>query len=358
MSKAIIQAGEGRLDLAAGSIEPFGRELDLVEVASRRKGLDYRRDWDYGSWLILPELSVAKAICKGLCVRAIVAASKGDVTGSARELGCALRVSDLTTQEPILIAALVAVAQRAIIYRAFEECAASFPKNLTDLGAFQCAFGDGGTKSDLRRALRGEAYMGLATMRNLDAWGGIRALRNASEGDPSTNGPPLQLARTGVPSSLTERAMLDRYLRFWTRADAIIRGKDEISATKALDAAEKRDSEKNTESYLFEAIILPEFSQVGTAYKSCEAQGEATRGLLAAMVYRAINGAFPRSVSQLPGTWIDPFDGKPLRISVRGDAIRVYSVGPDLVDNRGLIRSNDSKRYDIVAAYPPKSARN
>jgi hypothetical protein len=62
--------------------------------------------------------------------------------------------------------------------------------------------------------------------------------------------------------------------------------------------------------------------------------------------YRQANGHWPPSLvalvpRQLREVPIDPHDGKPLRYRQNGDGIVIYSVGPDLSDDGGLIdRSN------------------
>ncbi|HEY3781829.1 MAG TPA: hypothetical protein VGL56_12150 [Fimbriimonadaceae bacterium] len=74
----------------------------------------------------------------------------------------------------------------------------------------------------------------------------------------------------------------------------------------------------------------------------------------------AKTGVYPKSISDIPGIWTDPFGGKPLHVKIAGDSFRVYSVGPDGVDNGGADRSesksyptfNGDEEYDIVAAYP------
>jgi hypothetical protein len=64
-------------------------------------------------------------------------------------------------------------------------------------------------------------------------------------------------------------------------------------------------------------------------------------------------------MSEVHGKWIDPFDGKPLRVKVTKDTFRVYSIGPDRIDNGGVDRSETKgKSYDIVAMYPHQVKRN
>jgi len=81
-----------------------------------------------------------------------------------------------------------------------------------------------------------------------------------------------------------------------------------------------------------------------------------TQCLSKALLFRARTGHFPKSLSEIPGAWIDPYNGKPLGYKTSGDSIRIYSVGYDLHDDGGISRleipKNSKRTFDLVAAYP------
>ncbi|HEV3343371.1 MAG TPA: hypothetical protein VG125_23570 [Pirellulales bacterium] len=72
--------------------------------------------------------------------------------------------------------------------------------------------------------------------------------------------------------------------------------------------------------------------------------------------FRGINGQLPKTLGDLVPDFLaevpgDPFDGAPLRWVVDGDDYRVYSVGPDAVDQGGDVDESGSGR-DIVLRVP------
>jgi hypothetical protein len=63
---------------------------------------------------------------------------------------------------------------------------------------------------------------------------------------------------------------------------------------------------------------------------------------LAAERFRLAHGHWPDTLAALvpefiPGTSTDPFDGQSLRLSRLRDSIVIYSIGPDGIDNGGLV---------------------
>jgi hypothetical protein len=85
---------------------------------------------------------------------------------------------------------------------------------------------------------------------------------------------------------------------------------------------------------------------------------------IAAERYRLKHGAWPDSLADLaptplPESWIDPYDGQPLRYRVLEDGVIVYSVGPDGQDNGGKLDKNpNAPGTDIgVRLWNPESRR-
>jgi hypothetical protein len=64
--------------------------------------------------------------------------------------------------------------------------------------------------------------------------------------------------------------------------------------------------------------------------------------MLAAERFRLHQGRWPGSLEELRPTYLqqilaDPYDGRPLRFRRLPDGVLIYSVGPDGVDNGGVI---------------------
>jgi hypothetical protein len=72
-----------------------------------------------------------------------------------------------------------------------------------------------------------------------------------------------------------------------------------------------------------------------------EARDECARTAVAMTRYRLDHRSSPARLNDLVPAYLDavptdPFDGHPLRLSIRNDRCVIYSVGPDRVDDGGV----------------------
>jgi len=79
------------------------------------------------------------------------------------------------------------------------------------------------------------------------------------------------------------------------------------------------------------------------------AQVKAARTAMAIEQYRLDKNSFPEKLDQLVPDYlesvpIDPFDNKPLRYRVDKDAVVVYSIGEDGVDDGGDVKHRTTKQ--------------
>jgi hypothetical protein len=70
--------------------------------------------------------------------------------------------------------------------------------------------------------------------------------------------------------------------------------------------------------------------------------------IVAAERFRLANGRWPEKLSELTPPYIkvipsDPFDGQAIRYRLKGNRVVVYSVGPNLVDDGGAIRVQQTR---------------
>lgn len=87
-------------------------------------------------------------------------------------------------------------------------------------------------------------------------------------------------------------------------------------------------------------LLLPAMSKMGEAFRRKHATLRCTIVALVAERYRRENKGWPETVDQLCPKYLsavplDPFDGKPLRYRRIKDAVVIYSIGQDGVDNGG-----------------------
>jgi len=259
--------------------------------------------------------------------------------------------------------ALVQRRRNQIVTAAVEQCIASYRNRPEALAALKAQLAKMTDELNFGRAVRGEAYMGLTVLRN----GAIfrsRVLRNQRPGDLPL--PPIDrrmLQRSGSPTGLLERLMGGKLLKHYVQLNGLARrdagDPERLSADlKATDVGLEND---HSFTGIYRAILAPVYANAGQVMVLDRARVLTVNALAGAMLIHARTGKYPARLSDIPGHWVDPFDGKPLRVKVKGDSIRVYSVGPNLKDDGGVarveLRGTSREDYDIVAAYPPAVAK-
>jgi hypothetical protein len=341
-------------DLAAveAGLARYDRLLTLAHDAASKPGVDFKRDWDLGPALLLPELADMKVAVKALCARAQVRASKNDMDGAISDLRDALVLSDHAGSDPILIGLLVKIACRAIAYKSVQHVAAQWANEPAHLELLERLLREPRSPLDFRKSLHGEVFMGVAFLRNYNVMGGEKMLTSNGGDLPKID--PRRLRRDGVPGAVKPRAYLARHLQGWTSVWDKING-DPRAAGKVLDEMGRRTEAQRAKSYALAAILNPVFSQAGTTIVKSRADEATTLALVRALKRRGETGGWPSKLTE-----IDPFDGKPLRIRAQKDgSVRVYSVGEDGHDDLGKDRSEVKNPsmvaggWDVVASYPP-----
>ena len=362
---AIAALPKNTNDLAKAQREPeenadatlarYTKPLALAAAARNRERVDFGRDWDLGPNVLFPEYAGLKSLAKAAALRAARLARKGDDDDALRDLSLVRRLGFWVGGEPTLIGLLVRLAIEAIALNAAERCLVTAVKAPARIARYEAWLRDAPAPPSFGDALRGEMFLGVATVRNLDLLGGVDAFGRLPDGDGVEPPPldPARLRRSGVPEGTKERAFLMRHLRYWTRAfdetDGLKASPEKIGAQ--LDRSYKALEEKKGLSYVLLRILVPVFSQAGTAVVNLSAKRAVEAGFAEALGVHARTGRWPASVSG-----VDPFTGGPLHVR-SGKNFRVWSVGRDRKDDGGILRREAPKKsgatFDEVAAYPP-----
>jgi len=296
MSKS---ADAGDYKALSAELAPYGKALDLGAKAVTLKGVDFHYDWDLGPNLLFPQFSTMRSMVTCFCYRARIAASKGDVAGATQNLEYGLKLADFMGQVPGVIAMLVEIAGQAIDFQAYTYCAAIFKDNATGLAELERSLSAYRGRADYLYALRGEAYIGLATLRNFDQYGGLAGLRRMSQGDNSIDSPaptpaPAKLQRSGQPSGMWARAFLDHYLRYWTKFMEMVgrnSGSPAMSSSK-IGGATMLLPLGRWSGWLDQAMLY-DFSQADQIVKQEDASRECDLALIEALEIRARTGKMP-----------------------------------------------------------------
>lgn len=341
----------------------FERELELCEQAVKRPRFYYLHDPDATVSESFPEYAPVHQFIRLLDARAVIRAEEGDGKGAATDLDDAWRLALMMGQQT-QISLLSELNGMSDTLDSYARCAAALNTNRSGLQVLQASLSPKHVSPDLKRALQYDAYEGIAMCRNLDLLGGIRFIR-AISGNGSYEDLPSpkasELRRDGPPPGMMAQAFLDTHLRFWTEAARYVDAhpSDYLSWGKHLDAQQLKLQSSPYLSSMFAKAQLPVYAFTSQATVEEVARCAATKALLAALLARIETGKMPQTIAQIPGKWIDPITGKPLRVKAGKDTIRVYSVGADGKDNGGVGRYEGASlasprvQYDVVAAFPP-----
>ena len=337
--------------IADATLVPYARSLALLDAARKRPKVDFRRDWDLGPYVLFPEYAKMKALTKAASLAAIRAAQKGDDAAAIRSLDAARQLAVWSGQEPTLISLLVRLASEAIALNGAERCLVAAEGHPERVARYARWLAAAPRPPDFGYALRGEAWLGVVTSRNLDLFGGMESLSGTGK-MPKVD--PSRLKRDGLPDDRRERGFMTRHLQVWTEAfrdtDGFRQSPREVS--RHLDAISERIEKERGLSYILERILFPVFSQAGEAVTTLNARRAVQAGFAEALTTHALTHRWPARVSA-----IDPFTLKPLHVRTDGKGVRVWSVGRDLKDDGGFLKRELSKRgakgEDLVAAFPP-----
>jgi hypothetical protein len=349
------------LDAAAKLLAGYALELSEVEKASRLPRLDFYYDPDMGPIEEFPELSKVKSFVGLLCLRAQLESLRSDPNRACQDIQNAWRLSNLTGQGAGILPMLIQIGCQNIVLDGIQRCAAALKTNPSGLKDLAAVIGNASDLANFRKALRGEAYLGIATTRN--PFEADHLDRSGESTEPGVDS--KSLVRTGLPKDAKWRGMMARHLEAWTQIKAAMDkyGDDTDKLQAAIAQIIDDWGAKTTISYMVSTIMMAPLPQSGLSVLELDANWVATRALLEAMQIRAHNGKWPVRIEDIPGTWTDPFNGKPLKLKVEGDAIKIYSVGPNRKDDGGTRRfeiTDDAKKnnFDDVASYPPRRIRD
>ncbi len=357
--EAILQAiAKGDYKAASSSFNDprLASELSLAKKASELPKCDFNSDYDMGTNLLFPEFAGLKGLVKAFCLRAECEAHAGDDAAAVSDLRAAYHLGADAGSDPILISMLVRIACDSIVLASEERCVAD-AKTPAAVQAYVDFLAEPRPPFDNVRILKGEAYMGVATIRNLSLFSKRPSTNTAPIIDPS------KLQRLGMPTSLVSKAYMARHLETWTEVltgASSMQGNPSALFAHVASVADRVEKEQGF-SYVLEAILDPVYDHMGDTELRNEAMWNDQKALAKVLLYRAQRGAFPDTLESAGAAEPDPFSNGSLKYLKTSAGVRIYSVGADRRDDHGVRRSEryPNRRYyerttwDEVASYPP-----
>jgi hypothetical protein len=326
--------------------------IERYREASRKKVLDFHREWERGPNVLFPEFSDMKLAVKLMAADADRRLKDNDVSGAFDELGDAARLARFTGQEPTMISALVQIAQDSIIDNELEHAMWKLGPRADLAQRVAGVIRQFGPPVDMRNALKGEMVMSRVAL-NMFATGEVKPSDFLGE---ESVPPALALARFR-----TFRAEMDAHTIKFYREMIASMPKD---TTQTLDVEHalgqsdvKLQSLKGWQN-VYVQIVSPVFMNAGQAIGTELALRRDLLNVADLLTERATNPA-AFALLEKGANSLDPFTKKPLLLITRPHhGFAIYSVGPDLQDDGGLRRNGyaSGNNYDIVAEYPAPPA--
>jgi len=284
----------------------------------------------------LPYLAAFRNLARGLAARAKIREMDGDPAGAYDDYLDVLRLGNCSAHGQVaVIHGMVAVAIHAIGADAMQPGIKDLDENLlqqTIAGIQEVQTGmpsfEDILKSEFNVLEEGVEYF-------MKSRGNLRYLRSEAWDSPE-------------PNAATNLAWL-----YVLMNKGRIRGNFQKLKATSLEWADQPISQSRgplaemevaiERSDPINRLLFPALARTGTVWANDRAR---LRGLLlraAVELYQRRQGEYPESLQQLVDTGIisavpdDPFDGKPFRYIPSPDGGKIYSVGPDLVDNKAEI---------------------
>lgn len=318
----------------------------IIDQLEKRPKLKLNKDWDLGAFATFPELLVAKRITRVMALQAVAEARKGNSQFVDKRIRLMLRVSDTFRNSPLMIPFLVGLSEHSITTLAAVDCVTVSQGNPRIVKVVTDVLNEPLSKVDYRGVLRGEFYVGVATMRNVKS---MKEAQGATDEKPTWLDNPT---RSGVPRKLTLKANLSFYTKTALAVDTMLAmRKDDNQLPVALREFESKIPE--TTSSVMTHILLPFFSQAVEADQMVKPR--CTVALSAIALYNRVLATkkIPRASVDAKLLPTDPYSGQPLKMKIRKGVVLVYSVGPNRKDEGGpQTRGKESDDFGFSFTIP------
>lgn len=335
---AIPRPGEPwpELDAAETFLAKYREPLEQMHQASDLGGAArYPTKFSDGIGMLLPQVQQLRGAVRLLELEAEVRARRNDPHAAAEALRAILAAARSLEYEPLAVSQLVRIALDRVACGEIERLMPAIRFSEDDLAAFDLDLQALDYEAGFRRSLLAERAIGIWAFSSLsgpDVKGALRwsPFRNADEAAY------LMLMEQFVAASRSAQLPL----------------RDSISQAD-LDVATVLRSSSASWRYPVTKLLAPAFTPFAEAACRAQARQGTTRSGIAIERYRRIHGELPQSLDQLAPDFLaepptDPFDGAPLRYRVDATGCKVYSIGPDGLDQDGASGAEGQEPLDIV----------
>lgn len=326
-------------------LEEQGLFTALDALAAARRVVQPAMKGDMFAWE-LPELTYMRLAMRAASARMALAAERGDGAEAARSLEHSLALGRVGTYCPVLIGRLVGI---ACIARGFSDLQRAMPRlSAADLRACEAPMSRQLRLAPLSMTFEGERLMQLDAVRMV--YGDGDRPRAGGLGKMVDVGLEGALAAGGVEGAVRKAEAV----AFAEAAAARWIAMSKLPAREMLAEADAIEAKEVPESQLVAGLMMPALRRAVAAEVQIEALMSGMRAMVAVELWQREHGAYPASLAEVKGEFVDPYTGgalKYVRLEAKDDAGRgyvLYSVGLDGVDDGG--KEHEKSAY--VAATP------
>ncbi|HEV7223253.1 MAG TPA: hypothetical protein VGN42_11170, partial [Pirellulales bacterium] len=336
-----------QFDAAEAFLAQYREPLEKLHRASELGG-DARFPISFSDVSMpLPHLQLDNAV-RLLKLESEVRVHRNDAPGAVESVRAILAAGRGLERYPFLYPQLVRMAMNGAGCSQIERLLSTFELSEQDLIRLDGDLAAIDEAAAFRRGLLGQRAYGIYAF-----------------GNPSALGPDAPaMSSWGALRTVDETAYLQVMAKYIAATessslplrDAIAQTRDEVTAIMDSPSARWR--------YPLTRLLAPslEESRQPSLHESmdsiCRAQAEqaTTRSAIAIERYRRVHGEAPEKLDQLVPEFldqppVDPFDGAPLRYRVDAGGYKVYSIGPDGIDQGGESGA-EGQSPDIVFQVP------
>jgi len=280
--------------------------------------------------LMLPTLNAEHNAANVLRLHAREEIAHGHASSAIDDAGAILRMSRQFGERPTVIAALVAIDIDAMGNKTLEE-ALGLVKSQNELSGLRLeelsSFG-----RMFQQALRGEERFGLAQFGNMPP-------------ERTEKGSVMEAQHINIASA---KAGIDgAFVRvFFVDSDVYLKLMENLQDLSVHPYYKIRRQladipGKTWGRGMLTSLVIPALAHALESCANAEASDACAQAAVAMTRFKIDRGSLPPHLGDLVPAYldsvpIDPFDGQPLRLVIKGDQWIIYSVGPDCKDDGGV----------------------
>lgn len=286
----------------------------LVHAAIAKPHIFVNHKW--GADETFPYLAPMRTAAKWTQWECILLARDGRYQEAVKHQAFGFHIARQASEDPNLIAYLVAIGCERLTLRGFEDILAEAGPNAAVAEAVRKEIAAYHPSYDLTRCLKGEAIGSLATLRELKTvkdFSDLSSGRDDNQGDRSESTRPLSRPFILEPMEAVYLHWITQVVTASKRP--ILERRTEMDRIQA----EFDKAPHGRPAYIFAEIAIPASSHLGEGEVDMAARRAAVTAMADVMAYRARHGRWPAAITDAASPPpIDPNTGHPVEYRVEG----------------------------------------